>query len=742
MDDLTTNQRAAVEHVDGPLLILAGPGSGKTRVVTRRIAHLVNEAGVHPRNILAITFTNKAAGEMSERVRQLLPNSKLWVSTFHKYCARLLREYGELVGLNPSFSILDTSDQKQAMKLVMQELDYDTTHYTPNKIRHRISNLKNDLITPEMFVEHCDTSVGDHLQTVVKRVYPAYQKWLLEANSVDFDDLLLHAAMLLNENEELRKELDFRNKYILVDEYQDTNMTQYKIVSAMSQINPNLCVTGDPDQSIYGWRGAKIENILRFERDYLSAKTIRLEENFRSTQSILRSADSLIVYNSQRKAKSLISQKPQGDPVKLLMFTDSQTEAEGISLIIREMIDAGDYNWSQIAVFYRVNALSRQLEMAMMRHRIPCQVVASTAFYDRTEVKDLLAYLRLIDNPLDQTAFFRVVNKPLRGLGKTSQNRLFRFAELNNLTLLQACARAYDVPQLSKAAATKFRAFATLIENLSLADAGSVGELLHELIEKTRFTYAWDGSSDEGDRDRLANVEELIAAARLYDSIAGDEKSLQGFLEQTALVNETDWIDDDAGRVTLMSLHAAKGLEFPVVFIVGVEEGLIPHERSTRDNSTHAEFEEERRLLFVGMTRAQELLYLTESKVRSMHGKSMPTIRSPFIQELECEQVSFGVDDNSEQLPAPSPVLKQKINLSHIPLTTGAHLLAGEKVAVAIPQGFTVGMAVRHPKYGRGTVTASDGFGARRTVTVLFGEGEREETFVSAKAPLQPLGKG
>ena len=741
-DDLTDAQRTVVGHINGPLLIVAGPGSGKTRVVTRRLANLVTNSRISPRNLLAITFTNKAAREMANRVEALLPGKRVWVSTFHRFCARLLREYGDVIGLSPSFSILDTSDQKQMLRYVLNELDFDTVHYSPDKVLWRISNAKNDLLTPERFNERFEEQIGNHWEAVVRRVYPAYQKRLLESNAVDFDDLLLHTALLLSENPELCRDLGDHYRYIMVDEYQDTNLAQYQIVASLAQHHKNLCVTGDPDQSIYGWRGARIENIWKFERDFPDAKTVRLEQNFRSTKLILQSADALIENNSKRKQKSLKSDGEDGTAVQLLCFPDSRTEADGIALTIREMVDAGDFQWSDVAIFYRVNALSRQIETSLMRHRVPMQVASGVAFYDRAEVKDLLAYLRLIENTADETAFLRVVNKPLRGLGKTSQNRLRRWAEVNRLTLLEACKRAQDVPKLSKRAITGFRRFAEMMNGFSLADEGSIGDLLVKIVEKTRFIAAWEGSLNEADTEKVANVEELIAAARQYDDALGEDRSLQGFLEQTALISDTDFIDDEAGQVALMTLHAAKGLEFPVVFVVGLEEGLLPHERSLKDESRR-EFEEERRLLFVGMTRAEKLLYLTQARVRSMHGRSMPTIESPFVRELIAERVEFDTDGLSYEAdwtqPVPEEISSPKF--AAIPkLTTGASLLAGENQTAEIPIGYGIGMQVRHPKYGRGTVADVSGFGGRRTVTVEFANEERTETFIAAKAPLQPVG--
>lgn len=769
MDDLTLAQRTAVEHVDGPLLILAGPGSGKTRVVTHRIANLV-KSGIPPRQILAITFTNKAAGEMQDRIERLLPGTFLWATTFHKFCARMLRQYGEAVGIQTNFSILDVSDQRRAIKEVMHELQIDPIHYSPDKVAWRISSAKNDLLTAEAFRDHNAKRTGSHWDAVVAQVYPAYQKWLLEANGVDFDDLLLHTAVMLHENPELRATLDQRFRYILVDEYQDTNAAQYRIVASMSKDYPNLCVTGDPDQSIYGWRGAQIENILRFERDYRGAKVVRLEENFRSTAAILRSADSLIANNVKRKAKKLIAAKGDGESVKLLCFADALAEADGVAKQIEELVATGEYTYGDMAIIYRVNALSRQLEQSFSRHRVPFQLASGYAFYDRAEIKDVLAYLRLIHNPADRAAFLRAVNTPLRGLGETSQRKLLAWGDAQRLTPLEACLRAGEVPKLAARAAKGFAQFGQMLQEFTTSADGGVASLLELVIDRTGFRGGLLGSPSEKDRERLHNIEELVTAAGQFDATSHDNATLEAFLETTALVNETDSLEEAAPRVTMMTLHAAKGLEFPVVFIVGVEDGLIPHERSKRENddfSSH-EIEEERRLLFVGMTRAKERLFLTQCRFRALHGRSSPSIVSMFLHEFEHEKVMLdtiqfptfhdfppdepsidlsadvleaGVSDIDAQMDALISGVKTESTPVVVPrLMTAADLLSGAGGTVSLPQGFALGMQVRHPRYGTGTVVKLGGYGHRKTVTVRFQDDGREQNFVANKSPLQPIG--
>lgn len=774
--DLTPAQASAVDHFEGPLLVLAGPGSGKTRVITRRIARLV-ERGVAARHILAITFTNKAANEMSERVQALLPGSRVWVSTFHKFCARVLRLHPNAVGLQDNFTIFDTSDQRQVLRQVLSDLDIDPAHFTPERLGNTISQAKNKMQSAAAFAQSVEEGAGGYFHSIAARVFTEYQKLLLESNAVDFDDLLLHVCSLLHDNPEIRSELDARYRFILVDEYQDTNLVQYQIVRALSVEYRNLCATGDPDQSIYGWRGAEIANILRFEHDFPDAKIVRLEHNFRSTPEILAMADDLIARNQQRKEKTLIPQLPGGRPVELLCFADAAQEADGLARMIREQVATAGRSWNEFAMFYRVNAMSRQLELSLRRHKVPYQVAAGLSFYDRAEVKDLLAYLRLIFNPADQTAFLRVVNRPLRGIGKASLTRLQHWAADAGCSLLEAATSADTIAELksNRKAVVNLKRFAELIADLAKQDDGQVAPLIERLLHRTGYAAAWRDSHDEESQQRLAIVEEVIALAREFDQSHSDGGgSLAGFLETTSLTSDVDSLEENAGRVTLMTLHSAKGLEFPVVFVVGVEHGLIPHERSLRDNDPR-EIEEERRLLFVGITRAKQELYLTRSDIRVIHGRPMFTVPSMFLTEIkpdvrpmhnefitadelagDLSDSTDGADDATDfdptrfddgdssrdshsggslrSTPATQPPRPAGLNL-----VTAADLLAGLAVGKQPPSAFQVGMRVRHPQYGTGTVIAHDGAGRLARVTVQFSTGE-QRSYVLAKCPLQPVG--
>lgn len=789
--DLTPSQWEAVNHFDGPLLVLAGPGSGKTRVITRRIARLI-EQGVFPGQILAITFTNKAAREMDSRVQALLPDSRVWVSTFHRLCARLLRRYAATVGLQPNFTILDTTDQRAALRDVMSDLDIDPAHYSLSAIAHRIGQAKNQMQTAEAMARGVQDSGGSFLDTVVAKVYTGYQQALLASNGVDFDDLLLHVCTLLDENPDIRSELDDRYRYVLVDEYQDTNLAQYRIISALSHDYPNLCATGDPDQSIYGWRGAEIGNILRFEADFPAAHVVRLEQNYRSTKAILDAAGSLISHNIHRKSKLLFTDNGDGSPVEVLRFLDEKDEADGIARSIRSIAQDEGRTWSDFALFYRVNALSRGLETALARHAIPFQVAAGVAFFERAEIKDLLAYLRLVFNPADRTAFFRAVNTPLRGIGKNTQSRLGDWAAKKGLTLLAAAGRANELPGLAKRATTALQKFAATIEDFSRASDGGVAPLLQMIIARIGYTEGLKETGDERDLERLANVEELLTAAAQYDEQHAQAPTLEGFLEGASLVSDVDAVDEHAGKVTLMTLHAAKGLEFPVVFVVAVEHNLLPHERAMKNRSP-LELEEERRLLFVGMTRAKERLFLTETNVREFRGMRNSTIPSLFLQEMHVartevsappglarpmeidedvelheahaeeewpenfydgddtdtqtagekaakhESGQFGQTPRIRKAEATQPAEPGTVERRRPRLTTAADLLQGTAKEVEFPQSFAVGMSVRHPRLGLGKVIEAQGAGKWRTVTVEFKAGD-QHSFVASKSPLQPVG--
>lgn len=643
---LTKPQKDAVEHFEGPLIVLAGPGSGKTRVITYRIARLM-QRGVHADEILALTFTNKAAREMSERVHGLLKGIQVQVSTFHSFCARLLRRFPDQVGLKGNFTIMDSTDQVQLVRRIMKDIGFDTSTLDPRRVLNRISNSRNNLISAEAFRHNYEERVGDPIDAVVYEVFPEYELQVLNQNSVDFDALLLHVVDILSSNDEMREFLDRTYRYVLVDEYQDTNLAQYRIVRGLSMIFPNLCATGDPDQSIYGWRGARPENLSQFENDFPQAKVVSLDQNFRSTAAIVRCADELISHNTRRHRNALHTDNPEGDPVKLHVFADNEDEANGIADQIASLVEEGQRTYSDFAVFYRVNALSRPIETALSRYSVPFQVASGYSFYERAEIRDLLGYLRLIENPQDNSAFLRVINRPARGIGDKTLERLSKFAQQQKISLLEACGRAEQIAALAKRRKTALIAFFELMGNLAeAATRTSVHGLIERLIAEIDYMALWLDENDEVDQDRKANVFELINAARLYEedhSSSDSPASLQGFLELATLTSEVDSVDPSKGAVTLMTIHAAKGLEFPVVFVVGVENGLIPHDRAVQ-NGDPASFQEERRLLFVAVTRAMQELHLTQTRRRNFRGSWRYTISSPFVTEMNLEVVCE--DDN------------------------------------------------------------------------------------------------
>ncbi len=771
LEHLNPPQREAVQHVDGPLLILAGPGSGKTRVITHRIGYLLNQ-GVPDYQILALTFTNKAAQEMKRRVTELAPGASVWLGTFHRFCARLLRKYAPLIGLTESYTIYDTEDSGRALRQTIEALDLDLTHITPERIQHAISWAKNQLITPDKY----EARQGSPLGHVVSRVYPAYQARLLESSAVDFDDLLMHVATLLRDHEDLRRQLDSRYRYIMVDEYQDTNLAQYMIVRALSIEHPNLAVTGDPDQSIYGWRGANLNNILDFEKDYPTVRVVRLEQNYRSTQRILRVADRLIGHNRRRKEKGLFTENAEGRPATLMTYLSNKLEAEAIAQRILEDVRAGRRRPRDFAIFYRINALSRALEFALRDFGVPYQMVNGLEFYQRKEIKDVLAYLHLLNNPRDGVAFLRIINTPPRGIGRGTIAQLVEYANRKGKSLLDAAREAGLIESLNKRAATAVAKFVAMFDQLGLHHDEPVAELIKQVLDQSGYRDSLQASDDEYDMERLANIEELITAAREFDEQNPGDNRLENFLEQACLVNDTDAWEVDDDRVTLMTMHAAKGLEFPVVFIVAIEEGLLPHERS---RESAEQLEEERRLLFVGITRAREELHLSLSRYREFRGQSRMAVPSQFLMELPHDELEsretiwsepawvtehdgadaehhgdhvdaipmdIATDDEEVHVgaaePAPRPALGAQYAVRPaIELAENRKPKTENKLPTEIisPDVFLPGMVVRHPDYGLGKIIAASGNGQKRTATVAFASAAGEKKFLLVHSRLAPV---
>lgn len=775
LDELTDAQREAVTHRDGPLLILAGPGSGKTRVVTHRVAWLL-EQGIPGQHVLALTFTNKAADEMSRRIERLTGDPTVWVGTFHRFCARLMRKYASLVGLQENFTIYDTDDSQRAMRQALVRLKIDAERYTPDTIAKAVSWAKNNLISADQY----KPKPGHALGSVVQAAYPAYQSHLLQSNAVDFDDLLFHVATLLRENDEVRASLDEHYQYVLVDEYQDTNLAQYAIARALSIDYPNLAVTGDPDQSIYGWRGANLNNILEFERDFPNVHVVRLEQNYRSTKRILEVAAELISHNVRRKEKGLFTDNDIGNPVRLVAYATQRDEAEGIAARIAADIQSGRRRPSDFAIFYRMNALSRAFEFAMRDRGIPYQMVNGLEFFQRKEIKDVLAYLHLLNNPQDEVALLRVINTPPRGIGKTTLDRVTDYAVHHGLPLLEAARQAKHIESLGSRPAAMLLKFVALFDRLAAAVAGPIEEVLGLVLSETGYQQQLRESEDEDDQQRLANTEELLTVARDFDERHGEAGQLEAFLEETSLVSDTDAWETDVDRVTLMTLHASKGLEFPVVFLTAVEEGILPHERSKEHPD---QLEEERRLMFVGITRARQELQLSTARYRDFRGQRKLTIPSSFLMELprgemdmefsggmappretwqDIDSSNF-IDENVgdhfdtdvqsdhasdveifEEPPAeseereqePTPTVRMPLSLG---ITTAAAMAGGETAATS-PDVFRQGMVVLHPAYGLGQIIALSGSGAARKATVDFPEPYGRKKFLLAESSLHPVG--
>jgi len=715
LDGLNPSQRDAVVHSGSPLLIVAGAGSGKTRVLTNRIAYLLAECGVAPYEVMAITFTNKAAGEMRERVAALVgPRAKsMWVTTFHSACVRILRQEASIAGFSPSFSIYDQADSVRLVTLIGRDLNLDPKRYPPRQIAAMISNAKNELIGPADYTNQAKT----HIEEVVAECYGLYQKRLRDANAFDFDDLILKTVEVLQRFPEAKARYRSRFRHVLVDEYQDTNHAQYILVrelvgTAADGIQPaELCVVGDADQSIYAFRGATIRNILQFEEDYPSARTILLEQNYRSTQNILSAANAVITNNASRKAKNLWSDSGDGALITGYVAEDERDEAE---YVMNEIFRLQSENVSQpgdTAIFYRTNSQSRAFEEVFMRNTLPYKVVGGVRFYERKEVRDFLAYLRVLANPYDEISLRRIINTPKRGIGDKAIDGL----EQMGIPLWDALLNAKDAPGATARATAAIEGFANLMISLRELVAANVrpSVIAEAVLEQSKLGEELSDSEDPQDEARLENLQELVAVAQEYEEderLEGEEVSIVGFLERVSLVSDSDQIpdgEDHGGVVTLMTLHTAKGLEFPTVFLTGMEENVFPHSRSLGEPS---EIEEERRLAYVGLTRARKNLFLSRASTRFAFGS--PTYNSPsrFLSEIPEEII---------QWKAPEIRLKSKVNpkVAATGKRTSSNGLNGsiENLNLAI------GDRVLHQTFGMGTVIALTGAEDKAEATINFG---------------------
>ncbi|AIF42462.1 DNA helicase PcrA [Virgibacillus sp. SK37] len=712
LSGLNKEQQEAVKHTEGPLLIMAGAGSGKTRVLTHRIAYLLGEKDVAARNVLAITFTNKAAREMKERVRKLVgPESEyMWVSTFHSMCVRILRRDIDRIGYNQNFTILDSSDQLSVIKQVLKNLDIDPKKFDPRAMLGQISAAKNELITPEEF----SNKVGNFYDRQVSKVYEGYQKMLTKNQSLDFDDLIMQTIHLFKRVPEVLEYYQRRFQYIHVDEYQDTNHAQYSLVKQLANRYQNLCVVGDSDQSIYRWRGADITNILTFEKDYPSSKTVFLEQNYRSTKSILEAANKVIANNPGRKPKNLWTENPDGKNIHYYQGATEQEEALFVTNKIQELTRDG-FSPSDIAILYRTNAQSRAIEATFMKSNIVYQMVGGHKFYERKEIKDLTAYLRLITNPDDDISFERVVNVPKRGIGKTSIEKLREHATLHDISFFEA-VKEVDFTGVSKKAANALAEFGNLIKTLSQQQEFlTATDMVEAVLQRTGYEEMLKSERTIEAQSRLENLEEFMTVTKEFEASAED-KTLVAFLTDLALVADIDKVDEEdptnEEKITLMTLHAAKGLEFPVVFLIGMEENVFPHSRSLMEEE---EMEEERRLAYVGITRAEQQLYLTHAKMRTLFGRTNMNPVSRFINEIpeelidgieEANAAMFGGSIFGQPKDKPAPVKRKAQKMQQ---TTGAE-----------SKTWGPGDKANHKKWGVGTVVKVQGEGEGMELDIAF----------------------
>lgn len=724
-DTLNDRQKEAVLHTEGPLLILAGAGSGKTRVLTHRIAYLIEEKGVNPWNILAITFTNKAAGEMRERVDQLVGfgSESIWVSTFHSMCVRILRRHIELLGYDTNFTIYDTDDQKTLMKDVCRLLNVDTKIFRERTLLSAISRAKNELITPEEAVLQAG---GDFSQKKIAEVYTEYEKQMRANNALDFDDLLLKTVQLFQTHKEVLDYYQERFRYIMVDEYQDTNTVQFELVRLLASKYRNLCVVGDDDQSIYKFRGANIKNILNFEQYFQDAKVIKLEQNYRSTETILDAANGVISHNTGRKEKTLWTENEKGEAIEFRQFDTAYDEAEYIVDDIRRQVARGEGSYHDNAILYRTNAQSRMFEEKFVTANIPYKIVGGINFYARREIKDLLAYLKTIDNGRDDLAVRRIINVPKRGIGLTSINRVQEYAARKEIGFYEALLGADLIPDIGRGL-SRLESFAALMERFKRdAVEMTISDLVQEILDETGYIESLQAEGEEEAEARIENIDELRNKIAAYEEMCQEQDepaSLSGFLEEVALVADIDDLDENSDYVVLMTLHSAKGLEFPHVYLAGMEDGLFPSYMTITSDDPE-EVEEERRLCYVGITRAQEKLTLTCAERRMVRGETQYNKMSRFLKEIPLELLSTGAvfqkgSEEGQEKPKPQSAYQQARQVFRTKAFAG--LKQGKQFgSPSNSLDYQVGDRVRHVKFGDGTVTNIIEGGRDYEVTVDF----------------------
>jgi DNA helicase II / ATP-dependent DNA helicase PcrA len=709
LEDLNPAQREAVLTTEGPVLVIAGAGSGKTRVLTRRIAHLLNAVGVRPPEILAITFTNKAAGEMRERLVDLVgpPARASWVMTFHAACGRILRREAPRLGYRTNFTIYDSADQVRLVKQCLEELDRDPKRFTPRGIHSQISNAKNQLIGPEEY----KSRVASFYDQTVADAYELYQRRMFGSNAVDFDDMLYLTVDVLERFPEAREKWQKAFRYVLVDEYQDTNHAQYRFLQILAEPDMNVFAVGDPDQSIYAFRGADIRNVLEFEKDFAGAKTIALEQNYRSTNNILEAANGIIQNNRDRKPKNLWSDLGEGDPVRIIEVEDEHAEARYVAAEIAMLVEQG-FNGNEIAVFYRTNAQSRVLEDVLVRQGVAYQVIGGPRFYERAEIKDLVAYLQVIDNPYDAVSLLRIANRPRRGIGDSTLAKLMSFADDAEMTLWEAMGRC-DAAGVGTAPAKAVAGFRTAVQSLmSAAEELNVAELIEAVLDRSGYLESLEADRTIEAQGRIENLQELVALSREWLETAA-EPSLSSFLQEVSLYSDQDAIRGEGSLVTLMTLHNAKGLEFRAVYLIGMEEGIFPHSRSIEEQG----IEEERRLAYVGMTRAMERLTLLHASSRMLYGGRSYNMPSRFLDELPDRHV-----ERDRLKPA---------SWSNY----GAPRQSNVQPRDDVPS-LSTGDSVRHGTLGEGVVTRIEPGGV---ITVRFAADGSERRLMLDYAPLDKL---